>query len=204
MNSIPPRSAGDILRQARQRDSDDKRSRVLAAVDQMINDDEPVTFTAVAHRSQVSRWLVYADGVREHIHAARQRQHDHPRPPDATATPVRAAGLHAEIAALRESHTLLRTENTRLKDTLRRRLGDQLDQIHVPELATRIRELTAHTQKTAAAIEQLQRDNETLTAQLERANEDLLAARVSLRRMIRATNGGNGRTGEPPDPPPGT
>ncbi|MEU5200411.1 hypothetical protein AB0G86_41285 [Streptomyces scabiei] len=65
------RTPAQVLRDDRQKDSRTKRARVLSVVDQLIADEEPVTFTGVA---RVSHWLVYADGVREHIEAARQRQ----------------------------------------------------------------------------------------------------------------------------------
>jgi hypothetical protein len=44
-----PRSRGDVLRQARQRDSRAKRSRAISVVDRMLSRDEPVTFSAVAN-----------------------------------------------------------------------------------------------------------------------------------------------------------
>jgi chromosome segregation ATPase len=181
------RSSGEVLRAARQRDSQDKRARVLEVVGHMVGGGEAVTFAAVARTAKVSRWLVYADGVREHIVAARQQQAEQPGKSRTAA----AAGLQTEVAVVRESHARLRKENERLKDGLRRQLGHQLDQIHAPELVARISELTAQAQDATATIKQLRQDNEALSSRLGQAEEDLLAARASLRRMIRSHNAGN-------------
>ena len=59
---------------ARAKDSHDKRQRALAAVQALEAAGTPVTATAVATAAGVSTWLVYADGVREHVQAARRRQ----------------------------------------------------------------------------------------------------------------------------------
>ena len=72
---------------ARAKDSHDKRQRVLAAVQALEAAGTPVTATAVATAARVSTWLVYADGVREHLEAARRaRSSTVPAPP-----PCRAA-----------------------------------------------------------------------------------------------------------------
>ncbi|MFE9687409.1 hypothetical protein [Streptomyces sp. NPDC006285] len=68
------RTPAQVLREARQKESRDKRAQVLSVVEQPVTDDEPVTFTGVARATNVSHWLVYAEGVREHIEAARRRQ----------------------------------------------------------------------------------------------------------------------------------
>ena len=73
------RTPAEALRAARQRDSQDKRAKVLAVVEDMVRREEPVTFAAVAKEAGVSNWLVYAEGVRERIEQARRRQPDRPR-----------------------------------------------------------------------------------------------------------------------------
>ena len=73
---------------ARAKDSHDKRDRVLAAIRALEAAGTPVTATAVATAAGVSTWLVYADGVREQLHAARQRQAQH----DPAPCPARPAG----------------------------------------------------------------------------------------------------------------
>ena len=75
-----PRTPAQVLSEARRQSSLDKRTRTIGAVQGLLRRGEPVTFAAVARAAQVSTWLVYAEGVREHIEAARQRQSAPPNP----------------------------------------------------------------------------------------------------------------------------
>lgn len=47
---------------------------VLAVIDEMKAQEEPITLLGVARAARVSNWLVYAEGVREHVEAARKGQ----------------------------------------------------------------------------------------------------------------------------------
>ena len=67
------------LKAARAKDSELKRRRALAALQDLETTGAAITFTAVAKAAGVSTWLVYAEGVREHIDAARHRQSNHHR-----------------------------------------------------------------------------------------------------------------------------
>ncbi len=82
-----------VLREARRRGSLTKRQRVLAAVHEMEQRREPVTFAAVARHARVSTWLVYAEGVREHIETAIKRQAARHRSP-CRAGPQRGEPAH--------------------------------------------------------------------------------------------------------------
>jgi hypothetical protein len=182
-----PRTPAQVLREARQKDSRDKRARVLAVVDQLIADDEPVTFTGVARAANVSHWLVYADGVREHIEAARRRQGR------GAATGARAgakepAGWKLEKQLLREDNRRLREEVERLKGAVRRSLGQQLDQFGAADLGTRVDELSRDNQRLEDELARALARADELTGQLNEAQDDLAAARTSLRRMIRTEN----------------
>jgi hypothetical protein len=88
------RTPADVLREARRRDSDRKRDQVFRTVDSMKRDRTPITFAAVARAAKVSQWLVYAEGVRDYIAAARAAQ---------GTEPVRSqcAGRTASKASLR-------------------------------------------------------------------------------------------------------
>lgn len=177
----PARSPAEVLRQARRHDSRTKRGRVLAVVDRMLADEEPITFTSVARIAAVSHWLVYAAGVREHIENAQRqqaRQVTHGHAAGKAAAPV---GLKAEIEILREENRRLRHERGQLQLAVRRDLGRQLDQIGSADLGARVDELTTTNQKLA----------EELTAarqELTETQDNLAAARASLRRMIRSEN----------------
>ncbi len=181
------RTPAQVLRDARQKDSRDKRARVLSVVDQLVAENEPVTFTGVARAANVSHWLVYAEGVREHIEAARHRQ------ARAAANSARAgtkepAGWKLEKQLLQEDNRRLREEVERLKGAVRRSLGQQLDQFGAADLGTRVDELTVENQRLQAERDDALARVKELTEQLSETQDDLASARISLRRMIRAEN----------------
>ncbi|WP_449338815.1 DUF6262 family protein [Streptomyces chartreusis] len=182
-----PRTPAQVLREARQKDSRDKRARVLSVVDQLIADDEPVTFTGVARAANVSHWLVYAEGVREHIEAARRRQ-GRAAAGSALADAKEPAGWKLEKQLLRQDNRRLREEVERLKGAVRRSLGQQLDQFGTADLGTRVDELTADNQRLEGELAQAQAHIEALTGQLQEAEDDLAAARTSIRQLIRTEN----------------
>jgi hypothetical protein len=182
-----PRTPAQVLREARQKDSRDKRARVLSVVDQLIADDEPVTFTGVARAAGVSHWLVYADGVREHIEAARRRQGR------AAASGARTGakaprGWKLEKQLLEQDNRRLREEVERLKAAVRRSLGQQLDQFGAADLGTRVDELTTENLSLQAERDDALAQVKQLTEQLSEVQDDLVGARESLRRMIRTEN----------------
>jgi hypothetical protein len=75
-----------------------------------------------------------------------------------------------------------------LKEAMRRQLGRQLDQIGAADLIARINELTAQTELHRLEADRLRIENDALNGRLVQAEDDLTAARTSLRRMIRARN----------------
>jgi len=97
------RTPAEILKQARRRDSLAKRSRVLATLDDMAARGTPITFAAVARAAKVSTWLVFADGVCEHIDGAKAAQSIRRRRD-------RTTGGHASEASLRTGLELARAE----------------------------------------------------------------------------------------------
>ena len=105
MTAAPERTAG--LRAARAQDSADKRRRALATIHALEAAGTPITVSAVANAAAVSTWLVYADGVREHLDTARRRQAEHANTPASTAAPgdqapVTPAGLRTDLALARD------------------------------------------------------------------------------------------------------
>ncbi|MEU3795988.1 hypothetical protein AB0F07_40495 [Streptomyces fructofermentans] len=147
----------------------------------------PAPFTGVARAANVSHWLVYADGVREHIEAARRRQGR------AAARSTRAGarepvGWKLEQHLLQQDNRRLREEVERLKNAVRRGLGQQLDQFGAADLRTRVDELTAENLSLQAERDDAFAKVKELTEQLNEAQDDLAAARTSLRRMIRTKN----------------
>ncbi|MFI1508115.1 DUF6262 family protein [Streptomyces sp. NPDC020597] len=179
-----PRTPAQVLREARQKDSREKRARVLSVVDQLLADNEPVTFTGVARAANVSHWLVYAEGVREHIEAARRRQ-GRAATNDARVGAKEPAGWKVEKQLLQQDNRRLRQEVERLKGAVRRNLGQQLEQIGAADLGTRVDELIVENQRLQGERDEALSRVKQLTDKLAEAEDDLVSARTSLRRMIR-------------------
>jgi DNA repair exonuclease SbcCD ATPase subunit len=188
------RGQPELLRAARRQDCLTKRQRVLTTLEQMERDREPVTFAAVARAANVSTWLVYAEGVREHIDAARQRQITQPLCDQRAGSSASAASLRTDLALARQEITELRLERDKLRGNLRKQLGRQLDALTHRELIDRIDELTRDNQRLNDLNHQLITDNQQLHQQVTDLEDDLAAARTSLRRMIHDIN-------QPPENP---
>jgi predicted nuclease with TOPRIM domain len=184
----PRRGQPDVLRDARRRDSLSKRQGVLAALERMEHDHEPVTFAAVARAANVSTWLVYADGIRDHVEAARKRQAAQPVQDQRAGLSPSAASLRTDLELARHEIKDLRGERDKLRQNLQKQLGRQLDQLTHRELVARLDELTQHNQRLADQNRQLTAGSERLQQRVTELEDDLAAARTSLRRMIRETN----------------
>lgn len=187
MNAVTGRA--DALRAARAADSAAKRTRVREAIDTLEAAGTPVTATAVARAARVSTWLVYADGLREHLDAARRRQ----ARPSATRGPAghappTPASLRTDLALAREEIRRLRTEHGKLRDRLRLQLGAEADGPDPAVLITRVADLETLTRKLTA-----ERDARTAEAQqaqrrIRDIEDDLTAARETLRKTIKDNN----------------
>lgn len=183
-----PRTPAEVLAESRRRDSEAKRAKVIEAIDHLAGNGETVTFAAVARTAQVSTWLVYAPGMRERIDAARARQaqREQRHRSDAAATSV--TNLRTDIELLRQENGALRRERDKLKNALRRQFGQQIDYAAVADVASRVQELSARNQELITANERLTQDNTDLLSRLTETEDDLAAARASLRKMIRSEN----------------
>jgi predicted nuclease with TOPRIM domain len=71
---------------------------------------------------------------------------------------------------------------------LRRALGARLDDMAKADLIARVDELTRANNELGTTTEEYRRDNDTLRARITELEDDLTAARTSLRHMIRAEN----------------
>ena len=154
----------------------------------MLADGTPITFTAVARHAQVSTWLVHADGVREAVEQARDRQRTEPVTPPPLGRAASQASVHTDLALARDEIKRLRAQVEELRGKLRRALGNQLDNLTKTDLVARVDELTDYNTRLLAETHQLRRDNDLLTARIAELEDDLAAARTSLRRMIRNEN----------------
>lgn len=179
-----PRTAAML--DARRRDSATKRARVLTALEQMFREGLPITFASVARQAEVSSWLVYTPGVREAIEQARARQSG----PAATGRrPERESpGAATDLALARAEITRLRIERDERQREARLVLGSKLDDMAKADLLARLDELTGHNAELAADAAERRAENLALETHVVELEDDLAAARASLRRMIRAEN----------------
>ena len=185
MTQAVKRTPADVLREARRRDSDRKRDRVFRTVDAMKRDGTPISFAAVARTAKVSQWLVYADGVREYIETARSAQAAEPtqaKPPGRSAS---EASLRTDLELTKQDNRRLRGEADRLKNALRERLGAQLEAESAESLRRRIDELITANDRYRSENSRFTTELNETRQQLRITEDELEAARTSLRRMIR-------------------
>jgi chromosome segregation ATPase len=178
------------LAQARRRDSIDKRQRVLTILAAFEQEGRRITFTALARSARVSTWLTYAPGVREHIEAAQHRQQAPPPPTTERTRHAAAATLRTELELARREIHALRQAKDYLQQALRYQLGQQLDDLTSRDLSARVEELTRRNQELLDQFNQAAAENTALQEHNLRLEDDLAAARTSLRRMIRDENRG--------------
>jgi len=176
---------------ARAKDSHDKRQRALAAIQALEATGTPVTATAVAAAAGVSTWLVYAGGVREQLQAARRRQAG--REPGAAAPPGRGepvtqASLRTDLAVARDEIRRLRAERDKLRARLRLQLGAEIDGPDRAELITRVATLEASCRQLAAERDARAAEASHARHRTRELEDELTAARESLRRVIRQAN----------------
>jgi hypothetical protein len=178
---------------ARAKASHGKRQAALAAVHALEAAGTPVTPAAVAAAAGVSTWLAYADGIREHVQAAQRRQAEREPGPRAAAPPGRGepvtqASLRTDLAIAREQIRRLRAENDKLRARLRLQLGAEIEGPDRAELIARVATLEAATRQLAAERDARATEASHAQRQVRELEDDLTAARESLRRAIRQAN----------------
>ncbi|MFE9737034.1 DUF6262 family protein [Streptomyces sp. NPDC006477] len=177
------------LRASRAKDSEDKTKRALDAVDGLLRSGRRITVSQVARDAAVSTWFIYnqpqvyqavQDGV-----TAQREQVSQGSPVPATRQ-VSPAGLHTDLALAREEIKDLKRERDRLLNRVRLSLGAELDGVDQNELIQRVQHLE---QLNTALNEELSEARERIAAlegRLRETEDDLTAARASLRRAMRA------------------
>ncbi len=179
---------------ARAKASHDKRQRVLAAVQALETAGTPVTATAVAATARVSTWLVYADGVHEHVQAARHRQAECGEPSSGPATrptpaePASQQSLRTDLAVARNEIRRLRAERNKLLGRLRLQLGAEIEGPDRAELITRVATLEDTARRLAAERDARAAEASHAQQRIGELEDELTAARESLRRVIRQAN----------------
>lgn len=180
------------LRKARERASHDKRQQALAAIDTLAAAGTPITFASVAKAAGVSSWLVHADGIREHVQAARRRQADDeltPAPsPAPTKHPATPASLRTDLAIARDEIRRLRAEHHKLRRRLRLQLGAEIEGPDRAELIARVADLQTLNRQLVAERDARAAEAHNTTQRLGEVEDELTATRESLRRVIRDNN----------------
>ena len=179
------------LKAARAKDSELKRRRTLAALEALEASAESITFTAVAKAAGVSTWLVYAEGIREHIDAARHRQAHHGAAPAPTPSAKRTTtsdSLRTDLAIAQEQIKTLRAERDKLNQRLRLQLGAELEAPDRAHLTARVADLEAINRQLVAERDARAIETQTAKGRVTELEDELSAARESLRRVIKAQN----------------
>jgi chromosome segregation ATPase len=141
----------------------------------------------------VSTWLVYADGVREHLQAARQRQTERghapePAAPSPRGEPVTQASLRTDLAVAQNEIRRLRAERDKLRGRLRLQLGAEIDGPDRADLIARVAALEAASRQFAAERDARAAEASHAQRRVLELEDELTAARESLRRAIRQAN----------------
>ncbi|MDQ2729323.1 MAG: DUF6262 family protein [Actinomycetota bacterium] len=191
--------SGSALRRTRQRDSETKRRRAAAVVEDMDRSGEPISFPAVARRAKVSVTLLYAHpDLAGRIATARDRQAQAGRD-RAWRLPARSlvteASLRADLTNAKEQIRRLHEELRVLRGRLARDLGAEADIARGQPISPLLDQL----EKRAEALEA---DNHTLRSrvtQLEDEGRELADTLEAARAMNRELIGEINR----PSPAPG-
>ena len=136
----------------------------------------------------MSTWLIYAKGIREHVEAARRRQAVPVATRKANATP---GGLKVDLVLAREEIKRLRAEHDKLQQRLRLQLGAEIDGPQRAELIARVADLEAVNRRLVAERDARSSEERVADRRVRELEDELVAARESLRRMIRSENTGH-------------
>ncbi|SEQ80864.1 DUF6262 family protein [Arthrobacter sp. OV608] len=174
-----PRTPAQVLLESRQKDSREKRAAVEQQLVAMLTDGDPITYIKVARRAKVSTWLVYSPGTREQIKKVINKQQQPKQTPN--SQPAGIGSLRTDLALARQEISTLRQEREDLRANLRQALGRQLNNLSTAPLVDRLNRLAGELAEARAS-------NTELNLQITALQDDLAAARTSLRRMIREQN----------------
>ncbi|MGY0061031.1 DUF6262 family protein [Streptomyces sp. LZ34] len=177
------------LRASRAKDSKDKTRRALDAVDGLLRSGRRITVAQVAREAAVSTWFVYNQpqvhqAVQDGITARRERGRQNSPVPEAPQ--VSPAGLRTDLALAREEIKDLKKERDRLRERVRLSLGAELEATGRTQLIDRIDKLERENSALRAELAESQGIQSALEHSLQETEDDLTAARASLRKAMRA------------------
>ena len=130
---------------------------------------------------------------REHLQAARQRQTERghapePAAPPARGEPVTQASLRTDLAVAQNEIRRLRAERDKLRGRLRLQLGAEIDGPDRADLTARVAALEAASRQFAAERDARAAEASHAQRRVLELEDELTAARESLRRAIRQAN----------------
>ncbi|MFJ1550900.1 DUF6262 family protein [Streptomyces sp. NPDC088246] len=166
-------------------DAERIKSLIISLAQALLRDNRHVTFATVAREAGVSSWLVYAPGLRERIDQARARQAAQGHQDQQSGRKVSTASEQTDLLLACQEIQRLRTENGRLRQQARVHLEQQVEQLGNHDLVDRVNELTEENLRLSAAERQATTQNAELQRRVTELEDDLAAARISLRRVIR-------------------
>ncbi|MER5871833.1 DUF6262 family protein [Streptomyces sp. NPDC002044] len=177
------------LRASRTQDSEAKTARALDAVLRLLRAGRRITIAQVARDASVSTWFVYnqpqvRDAVRTGM--ATQREQGLQKPPAPGRQQVSPAGLQTELALARDEIRDLKKERDRLREHVRLSLGAEIEEVDRHRLVERVQQLERDNASLNAELTNTRDQLAALEGRLRETEDDLTAARAGLRRAMRA------------------
>jgi len=174
----------DAMRKARALRSDQKRQRVLSALDASLERGEEIAMSALAKRAQVSRTFLYDnEDLRAEIELRIRVAQDRAAAGLMSGARVSAMSLRAEI----ENYKALNRQHRREIDALKRRLSEAVGagvlQAELPAVADALAD--EHYQQQ---IGRLEGENYKLQERIAVLEEELEAARDVNRKLMGRVN----------------
>ncbi|WNI16955.1 DUF6262 family protein [Actinacidiphila sp. ITFR-21] len=188
MSAEAKRRPADVLREARRKDSQEKRARVLARVDEMKAAGQAITCATVARAAEVSVWLVYQPEIKQYIDKARGQQELAGDRGTETGTAVSQGSLAVDLQLARAELKAVVKERDELRDALRRKLGQQVESAASEDVAARVRVLEEDARSRNRELAALSEERDRLQEELAEAQDDLIASREARRRLMQEVN----------------
>ncbi|WP_267952920.1 DUF6262 family protein [Streptomyces noursei] len=111
-----------------------KRARVLKTLNEMTVKGEKITFLRLARTARVSNWLVYAEGLREHIEEAIKKQSGAAQREAEAGSDVSTESLAADLELATAELRILRAERDQLKAAMSRLRETEAERDQLREL----------------------------------------------------------------------
>lgn len=176
------------LAAARSQASSAKTEQALASVRRLVETGQPITFTGIARHAGVSVWFLYnKPQVRAAVENAITEQSLHgpaaaSHPPSSRVTP---AALHNELAAARTEIRRLRDDRDRYRARVSAVLGNEIDDLATEQLRRQARSDQQRISELEAALRSAAHRANAAEQHRDELQEELTAARASLKKLIR-------------------